>query len=170
MVSPVGPRRDLCPAVPSERGNPAARKYGRTVVRTTLLLAISLTGCISGRIGPGLRPDWSQASRDPDPTRTLVEPTEVNPWGSGEAGQGSPDPQRVKRSPRRDVAERSAATFLGWMAAGWSPLLTFHGEFEEDPVARKKLRRERAAADAKDDAATEAAAEDAAEPADADPR
>jgi hypothetical protein len=97
--------------------------------------AVTLLGCISSSVGPGvLREDWQEPRRDPDPFRDPNAEITTSPWAEEAEAECGPI------SEREEQAERAAAVFLLAVTGNAIPLLTWYGTFEEDPDQRKKLR------------------------------
>ncbi len=119
-------------------GNPSrARRVGPSVRVLGLCLAVTVAACVTHHFGAGVaRDDWRRRRVDADPVADPNREPTGNPWAEhdehGEHG-AAPAADDWTATP----AARTVAVALAALAGGWTPLLMWHGTFEETPgVAR----------------------------------
>ena len=112
---------------------------------------LALGGCwYGGSIGAGTRrPDFGNV-RNPDPMADPNRQVTENMW--------SPNPEKGKAQHRGRRGRMTRGQRIGgligaamaYAVAGWTPLVQYQGEFEEDPHQAKQYRAEDAAVDAEE--------------------
>ncbi|MDQ3370480.1 MAG: hypothetical protein M3680_34100 [Myxococcota bacterium] len=101
---------------------------------TSLAYVALCTGCLGPAKLALLPPIQSGPTRDPDPTRPLVETPSM------------PAEQGTTRSPPPGTigpvsVATSAASVLGWLLGGARPLIGIHGTFDENAAFERAPRR-----------------------------
>lgn len=101
-----------------------------------LCLAVAVAACVTHHFGGGVaREDWHRRRADADP---VVDPNREptgNPW----AEHAEPGAARATEDWTTTPAARTLAVALAALAGGWTPLLMWHGTFEETPGAARPI-------------------------------